>query len=107
MKNTWEIMSIIGRYNKRVANVKKYSDEYDKLQELYAEAIRLQCQQNYGYVMTVDDFIKNIDDGYFTHYDGSGVFLLQDGTRSSAVRCDVDWLNQFRDKFSFVLWFNK
>ena len=100
-------MDIINNYNERVKTVREYSIEYDKLQELYAQAIRLQCKQDYGHIMILDDFIKYVEDGYFVDSDGSGVFLLTDGTRYSAVRCNADWLKQFRDRFSYVLWFNK
>ena len=107
MNNTWYIMNIINHYNYKIKSVVKYSKEYEDLQELYAQAIRLQCKQDYGHIFTVDDFIKHVEDGYFVDYDGSGVFLLEDGSRYGTIRCDVKWLNKFRDRFSFVLWFNK
>ena len=107
MSDTWFIMNIIDHYNERIKSVARYSKEYDELKELYVQAIRLQCKQDYGHIMTVDDFIKDVEDGFFIDYDGSGVFLLEDGTRFSAVRCDANWLKMFRDRFSFVLWFNK
>lgn len=107
MNNTWEIMSIIDHYNKRINNTVKYSKEYEKLRELYAQAIRIQCRQNYGYVMTIDDFVENVEDGYFIDYDGSGVFLDSEGKRHEYIRCNAKWLKTHQNDYKYVLWFNK
>lgn len=107
MSNTWEIMTIISHFNDRIKNVDKYSSEYDALKELYAEAIRIQCKEEYGYVLTLDDFIESVKSTGFTDYDGCGYFLDKDGTKCDYVRCNAKWLSKFKDKFPYVLWFNK
>lgn len=36
MSNTWDIMQIIDRYNKRTAKIERYSREGESMSELYA-----------------------------------------------------------------------
>lgn len=107
MSNTWELMHIISNFNDRVKDLNSYSEEYRAYEELYAQAIRLQCKEEYGYVLTLDDFIENVRDTFFTNYDGTGYFLDKNGERYGCVRCDVEWLEKFKPSFTYVLWFNK
>ena len=109
MDNTWEIMQIISDYNKAIKEVDKYSDERETLDELYAQALRIQCSEDCGCVMVLDDFIKSVADGSFIGYDGTGYFLDFDGNRHGCVRCDVEFLDEKRETgdYPFVLWFNK
>lgn len=107
MDNTWEIMTIISHFNDKVKDISWYSDECKKLKELYAQAIRIQCNEKYGYVLTIDDFIESVRCTGFTDYDGSGYFLDKDGNRHDNVRCNIGWLSKFKNKFPYVLWFNK
>ena len=70
MNNTWDIIQIIDRYNKRAATIEKYSREGEELRELYAQNLRLQCVENYGHIITVDDFIYWVEEGYVIDDDG-------------------------------------
>ena len=105
--NTWELMCIIGSFNRRITTVDEFSSEYDELEELYAQNIRLQCKQSYGYVMTVDDFIDSVKNGYYIDYDGTGYFVDFNGEEYECVCCDERWLKAHRKDYSFVFWFNK
>ena len=107
MNNTWYLMNIIYHYNKRVNTVLKYLKEYDAVRELYAQAIRLQCKQDYGHIMVLDDFIQEVETGGFVDYDGSGVFLDSDGNRHEYIRCNAKWLKAHQSDYKYVLWFNK
>lgn len=107
MSNTWELMCIISHFNDRVKDLKHYSDEYKAYEELYAQNIRLQCKEQYGYVLTLDDFIENVRCTCFTDYDGHGYFLDKNGERYGYIRCDVKWLEKYKPTFTYVLWFNK
>lgn len=107
MNNTWEIMSIIQYFNDKTQCVDEYSKEYEELEELYAQAIRLQCKQEFGYILTLDDFIDNVKNKSFIDYDGCGCFLDKNGEEYGSVRCDADWLTKFKNTFTYVLWFNK
>ena len=105
--NTWELMCIIGDFNKRIATVDEFSSEYDELKELYAQAIRVQCKMLYGFVMTVDDFIDSVKNGYYIDYDGTGCFADFNGKQYEHVYCDERWLKAHRKDYSFVFWYNK
>ena len=107
MDNTWEIMMIIEHYNEKAKELKPLSKEIEDVQRVYAQAIRVQCKESYGYVMTVDDFIESVKSGYFIDYDGSGVFADWEGNREEHIRCDVEWLQKNRKNYPFVKWFNK
>lgn len=105
--NTWEIMFIINRFHERVKDLETYSKEYEEYEELYAQAIRIQCNKEYGHVYTVDDFITDVKNGSLMNYDGVGYFASIYGEKSEYVDCDVDWLNANRKDYKYVLWYNK
>ena len=107
MDNTWEIISIIEHYNESIKNLESFSKEAEELQKIYTQALRKQCKADYGYVMTVDDFIQSVEDGYFVDYDGSGVFADWEGNRKEHLCCDAGWLRENRKDYPFVKWFNK
>lgn len=108
MNNTWFIMRLISCFNNRTKDMRSYSKEMESLQELYAQAIRIQCKENtYWCVMTIDDFIENVKVGCFIDYDGTGYFADYDGNKHECVCCDVDWLKKHRKDYSFVFWYNK
>lgn len=108
MRNdTWEIMSIIKNFNNRVKNMKTYSKEYEDMEKLYAQAIRLQCKRTYGYIMTVDDFIEDVASGSYMDYDGIGEFMTYSGEEGETIRCNCSWLEKNRKDYSFVFWCNK
>lgn len=107
MDNTWDIMQIIDRYNDRAAKTEKYSKEGEALRILYAQNIRLQCRAKYGHIITVDDFIHWVDEGFVDDYDGGGYFCDWDGNEGDYVLCDNAWLQENRADYSFVAWYNK
>lgn len=107
MDNTWEIMCVIGHYCDKVNGLDLWSHEYADVQKLYAQAIRLQCQDSCGLVMTTDDFIDAVADGSFINYDGFGQFADYDGTRHEYVDCHTGWLKKHRGDYPFVFWYNK
>lgn len=66
-------------------------------------------QEPLGDVFTLEDFIKAVDDGCFTDYDGIG-YLSPDGIQEQdIVECNLDWLNDklTEDHYKYVIWFNK
>lgn len=77
----------------------------------YIKLIKLQAKQEYGQVMTTEDFIDCVSDGSIMDDDGSGIFIDQFGNRldiyPGSIQCDVDWLSDLKDQFPYVLWFNK
>ena len=107
MSNTWDIIQIIGRYNNRAAKTEKYSPEGEALRELYAQNLRLQCRKEYVHIITVDDFIHWVDEGYVIDYDGHGRWCDWDGNTDDYIRCDVNWLQKNRAEYPFVAWYNK
>ena len=105
--NTWEIMHIVNKFNKRTEGMKKFGKEFEEIQKIYARALQITCANDYGLVFTIADFIDNVKEGYFTSYDGSGVFLDWEGNRHEWVRCDTKWLKENKKDYPFIRWFNK
>lgn len=111
--NTWDIMCLIDDFNRATETIMNTcsmdtcSKEYEKLEELYAQAMRIQCASAnaYGHIMVAKDFYACVNCGSFIDYDGSGVFLDWDGNECDPVRCDTDYLDKF--SYPFVAWFNK
>lgn len=106
-ENTWEIVSIINHYNDKMAGLNFFSKEAEEYKNLYAQALRLQCKEKYGYILTTEDFLKAVQDTMFTDDDGSGVFIDWEGSRRDGVRCNTRWLEVNKKDYPFVLWFNK
>jgi hypothetical protein len=107
MSNTWDIMQIIDRYNKRATKTEKYSSEGETLRELYAQNLRLQCREKYGHIIAIDDFVHWIDEGFVEDYDGNGRWCDFEGNMGDYIRCDKDWLQKNRADYSFIAWYNK
>lgn len=107
MDNTWDIIQIIDRYSARAAKTEKYSKEGEALRELYAQNLRLQCRLDCGHIITIDDFLHWIDEGWVNHYDGYGRLCGWDGNMGSYIVYDRLWLQENRLEYPFIAWFNK
>ena len=107
MDNTWDIMQIIDRYNKRAKQTEKYSPRGESLRELYAQNLRLQCQAKYSHIVAIDDFIDWIDEGFVEDYDGTGRWCDFEGNITDYIRCDINWLQKYREGYHFIAWSNK
>ena len=107
MSNTWDIMQIIDRYTKRAATIEKYSSEGEELRELYAQNLRLQCRTDCGHIITIDDFIHWIDEGWVNGYDGYGRLCDNAGNMGSYIVHNRLWIQENRLEYPFVIWFNK
>lgn len=107
MSNTWDIMQIIDRYKDRIDKVNRYSPEGESLRELYAQNIRLQCGVKYGHIITVDDFIYWVKEGFVTDEDGCGRWCDWDGNVGDYIMCSKKWLKKNRADYPFVAWYNK
>lgn len=104
--NTWEIMTIVKDFARRTADMDEYSKEYKKLEEEYAQMLRLQVINN-GLIMTIDDFAKSVQSGGFNCCDGCGCFLTSDGIEGEEIRFDPSWLLSQKSKYKYVAWYNK
>ena len=60
-----------------------------------------------GYVFTVDEFIEDVRQGCIMDYDGFGCFVSGDGSEELDIFVDIEWLDEFRDEWPYVSWFNK
>lgn len=81
----------------------------DALQELYAQALRLQVQHEDDYeISTVSDFIEAVKNNFFNDYDGTGYFLDFNGACLGQIKCNVDWLtNNQLEHACFIAWYSK
>lgn len=61
----------------------------------------------YGDVMSLKDFVKSVNDGWFIDYDGSGNYATKDKmTNISIYPSDVEKGN-IRKDFDSIVWFNR
>lgn len=102
----YSITSIMDSYADAKQKASTY-DEEDKISILYANAMQLLFKIGFGDIFIVDDFIRIVESGGFTDYDGHGYFITNDGTEKRCIHCDADWLRRNRDIYAFIAWYNK
>lgn len=111
---TWAIGILMNRYAdiRKTLETKEFDYEkyqqMEELKDLYAKAIELTCKSGFGFKMPIDDFIIDVQDGFFIDYDGLGYLLDKDGNRIGGMRCDVLLLQEAKKHGAcFVDWYNK
>ena len=67
----------------------------------------LQTRISSGHIMTVDQFIELVEERSIIDDDGCGSFADYAANKHEAVWCDVDWLNEHRGEYPFVIWYNR
>ena len=79
----------------------------EKLTEYVIDSLKLEPHSSYGDLMTIDEFIKSVEDGSLTNYDGSG--RLATATRESniSVKPSDYWYGALDTQWTHVMWFNK
>lgn len=102
-----EVMRLLEQFKDAVG--KTDPSDYDILDDLYSQAIRLQLKFNDDCDIAVAfDFLEAVKLNFFTDYDGIGYFLNYDGERIGKLRCNVQWLLDNRPKEAyFVAWYGK
>lgn len=106
--NDYELHSIISHFNESVNGISDYSAEYEEKEKLYMQAIRVQCQEKFGHIFVLDDFIHMVDEGYFMDYDGCGKSKTFYGETGPYISCSVDELKKIDSTlYPFVAWYNK
>ena len=63
---------------------------------------------DYGDLMTIEEFIKHVDNKLFINYDGTGRYAFED--KESDYRFDFDEYNfygKYDKRFTHIMWFNK
>jgi hypothetical protein len=111
---TWEIGVLMKSYAEKIKPLETEKYDYEKerqkeaLEELYAQAIELNCKQGYGLIMPIDECIDWVESGSIIDYDGHGYLLDKDGERIGGMRCDVSFLENAKENSAcFVAWYNK
>lgn len=111
---TWEIGVLMNTYAEKIKplEIETYDSEKRKqeeaLEELYAQAIELNCKNGYGLIMPIDMCIEWVESGSIIDYDGMGDLLDKDGEEIGGMRCDVSFLKKAKeDGACFVAWYNK
>ena len=111
----YDILTIMDGYMNDVNKIyadseKQYCDQWnakEKLGEIYAQAMRILFNHGFGDIMTVDNFINCVSNGYFNNYDGRGYFCDIEGNEHEEINCNSDWLRENRKDYSFITWYNK
>lgn len=62
---------------------------------------------DYGYVMTLRSFLRNVKDGGFIDYDGTGNYAMKDWMSDEAVCCAAMREGKVNRRYTHVVWFNK
>lgn len=104
--NTWEIMYLIDKFNKRYKECSD-SDQAKIIQEKYARALQIVCKDDVGKIMTIEDFQDDVREGVLSDKDGVAIFLDWEGNRRDLAYCDIHWLEKNKKDYPFVRWFNR
>ena len=86
--------------------------EYSKWWELelkYRPLDKIEFRQPYGFgdKMTLDEFINDCKEGFFTDSDGSGYYGTEDKQTNLPICPSSIMSGTYRTDFSHVYWFNK
>lgn len=90
---TMRKVNVVDNFSKQVADMKRCEE--------------LQTKIPCGRIMMVDDFIECVKDGSFIDDDGCGVFADYCANKKEAVWCDVEWIQDHRKNYPFVIWYNR
>lgn len=111
---TWEIGVLMNDYAERIKPLETENYDYEKqeqkdaLEDLYAQAIELNCKNGYGLIMPIDMCIDWVAQKLIIDYDGTGYLLNKDGERIDGMFCNVSFLKRAKEKgICFVAWYNK
>ena len=52
------------------------------------------------------DFIEHVRCGHLSDNDGYGEFVSGDGREFLPIRCHAGWLEEFRDEWAYIAWFD-
>ncbi len=111
---TWEIGVLMNDYADRIKSLETEKFDYEKykqkkaLEELYAQAIELNCKNGYGLIVPIDMCIGWVKRGSINDYDGTGDLLNKDGEEIGDMRCSVSFLKKAKENGAcFVAWYNK
>jgi hypothetical protein len=85
----------------------RLADRYSKEAVLKRRCEELQTRIPNGHIMTVDQFIELVEERSIIDDDGSGSFADYAANKHEAVWCDVDWLNEHRGEYPFVIWYGR
>ena len=87
---------------------KEYSKWCD-LEIKYRPLDKIEFRQLYGFgdKMTLDEFINDCKEGFFTDYDGSGCYSTEDKQTNLPIYPSSIMSGTYRTDFSHVYWFNK
>lgn len=91
MKPEWDAIAKLGR-EKRILMTPKFSNDEIKSRE---------------HVMSLKQFIENVENGEFIDYDGWGKYI-RDGKKSNIIikPSDVRY-DSIRDDFDTIIWYNR
>lgn len=111
---TWEIGVLINTYAEKIKPFESEKYDYEKyrqkeaLEEIYAQAIELNCKNGYGLIMPIDTAIDWVNGGSINDYDGMGDLLDKDGKKIGGMCCNVSFLQKAKENGAcFVAWYNK
>lgn len=87
---------------------KEYSKWWD-LELKYRPLDKIEFRQPYGFgdKMTLDEFINDCKEGFFTDSDGSGYYGTEDKQTNLPICPSSIMSGTYRTDFSHVYWFNK
>lgn len=87
---------------------KEYSKWCD-LELKYRPLDKIEFRQPYGFgdKMTLDEFINDCKEGFFTDSDGSGYYGTEDKQTNLPICPSSIMSGTYRTDFSHVYWFNK
>lgn len=67
----------------------------------------IKSEVTYGSVYTIEKFIRLVDDGCIINYDGFGQYHNGENETEKSVSFDCNVLRKVKNKYPFVIWYNK
>lgn len=67
----------------------------------------LKHQYPYGDIMKIESYLDCVTQGYFTSYDGSGVYLDKQGKEHECSSFNPNDIKAVMHKYPYVAWFNR
>ena len=108
METYEEILKKADAAEKEWDEYKEYSKWWD-LEIKYRPLDKIEFRQPYGFgdKMTLDEFINDCKEGFFTDSDGSGYYGTEDKQTNLPIYPSSIMSGTYRTDFSHVYWFNK
>ena len=72
----------------------------------YVKKLKLQSKYTNGNILDTEEFILKIENGNIPEGEGCGYLLSSDGNKKVSLFCELEWLNDHKKRYPYVVWYN-